>query len=344
MPLPRGINTLIEEFLVNADIRENSRSKYRDNLKIFIQWLTCNADVTSPRKADFIRYKEYLVGTERSAKTIDNYLVAVRQFFRYLDDERIYENITLGVRSPRISYEYRKGHLTQDQVHMLKQSVPRESLIGKRNYAIIALMVHTGIRCVEVRRLRLRDMICEGEDQWCLAVRGKGRIDKREIGITMSAVNPILEYIREREEICGTASDEDPIFCNHSYISHGSPVTEEWISHMVKSHLRKIGIDSPRITAHSLRHTAAVLALDAGAGLYEVQQMLGHRDVRMTSLYLMSAAREHARKGTAVRLLDEALNMERFMPHSKGNRDELKTGGQERLSFLQMKYYPKRVK
>jgi site-specific recombinase XerD len=344
MPLPKGINSLIDEFLDNADVRENSRAKYRDNLRIFIQWLTCNADVSSPRKADFIRYKEYLLGTERSAKTIDNYLVAVRQFFRYLDYERIYENITLGVRSPRISYEYRKGHLTQEQVHLLKGSVPRESLIGKRNYAIITLMVHTGIRCVEVRRLRLRDMICEGEDQWCLAVRGKGRVDKREIGITLSAVNPILEYIREREEICGAVQEDDPIFSNHSYISHDTPVHEECISHIVKKYLRKIGIDSPMITAHSLRHTAAVLALDAGAGLYEVQQMLGHRDVRMTSLYLMSAAREHARKGTAVRLLDEALNMERFMPHCSGNEDNLKPGQQERLNFLQIKYYPKRIK
>ncbi|MZP67217.1 MAG: tyrosine-type recombinase/integrase [Bacteroidales bacterium] len=344
MLLPRGINILIDEFLENADVRENSRAKYRDNLRIFVGWLTCNADVTSPRKADFIRYKEYLMGTERSAKTIDNYLVAVRQFFKFLDEARYYENITLGVRSPRISYEYRKGHLTQDQVYMLKRSVPRDSLIGKRNYAIITLMVHTGIRCVEVSRLKLTDLICEGEDQWCLAVRGKGKIDKREIGITMSAVNPILEYIREREEICGMVNDDDPLFSNHSYISHDSPIHEEFISHMVKKYLRKIGIDSPRITAHSLRHTAAVLALDAGAGLYEVQQMLGHRDVRMTSLYLMSAAREHARRGTAVRLLDESLNMDKFMPKGRRITGSVKGSDQERLNFLHSKFYPKRTK
>lgn len=342
--LPRGINILIEEFLENADVRENSRSKYRDNLRIFVQWLTRNGEVSSPRKADFIRYKEFLMETGRAAKTIDNYMVAVRQFFRYLDDERIYENITLGVRSPRISHEFRKGHLTQEQVHRLKGSVPRESLVGKRNYAIISLMVHTGIRCVEVKRLKLSDLICEGEDQWCLAVRGKGRVDKREIGITMSAVNPILEYIREREELCGEARDNDPLFSNHSYISHDSPVNEEFISRMIKRHLRKIGIDSPRITAHSLRHTAAVIALDAGAGLYEVQQMLGHRDVRMTSLYLMSAAREHARRGTAVRLLDEALNMDRYMPKQGQSKEGGNRGGQERLNFLTTRFYGGNVK
>lgn len=139
-------------------------------------------------------------------------------------------------------------------------------------------------------------------------------------------------------------NDDDPLFSNHSYISHDSPIHEEFISHMVKKYLRKIGIDSPRITAHSLRHTAAVLALDAGAGLYEVQQMLGHRDVRMTSLYLMSAAREHARRGTAVRLLDESLNMDKFMPKGRRITGSVKGSDQERLNFLHSKFYPKRTK
>ena len=300
----KPILTLVDEFLANQDIMKNSRQKYRDNMNIFITWLSINGDVRNPLRSDIIRYKEYLVNKGRTAQTVDNYLSAVRQFFRYLEQNDIYENISAGVRSPRMSKEYRKDHLTQDQVCNLLSSIDRSSTSGKRDYAIINLMVRTGMRCVEVCRLDFEDINVEN-NQWVIAIQGKGRTDKdRILGITDKIVDPIREYLQERDY-----KERDPLFVNHSIASHDTRIREVTISMMVKKRLRAIGINSPKISAHSLRHTAAVTALTAGASVYDVQQMLGHRDVKATSIYLLSIAQAETRKGTAVRLLDKAFNL-----------------------------------
>jgi integrase/recombinase XerC len=78
-----------------------------------------------------------------------------------------------------------------------------------------------------------------------------------------------------------------------------------FLSMMIKKYMRKAGIDDPRLTAHSLRHTFAVSTLVAGAHVFDVQQMLGHSDIKTTNIYLLSIAQEQARKGTPVRLLDD---------------------------------------
>ena len=54
---------------------------------------------------------------------------------------------------------------------------------------------------------------------------------------------------------------------------------------MVKANLRSAGIDSPRLTAHSLRHTAATTMIIAGVALTQVQQVLRHVNINTTMIY-----------------------------------------------------------
>jgi site-specific recombinase XerD len=298
----KPILQLMDEFLVNQDIRENSRKKYRDNLHVFIGWATRNADVKDLQKSDVIRYKEWLCQSERSVSTIDNYLAPVRQFFKYLAECDIHKNITIGVRSPKKGHGYSKDYLKPDQVVKLLASINKSSESGLRDYAIINLMVRSGMRCIEVARANVKDLQLE-EDRWMLYIQGKGRWSKdRALGVTQKIVDPIAMYIGAH-----CLNEDSPLFLNHSYISRNTRITTVSISKIVKKYLRVIGIDTVKISAHSLRHTAAITALKNGADLLAVMSMLGHSKVETTMIYQRAIEEERGRDGTAIRLMDDAF-------------------------------------
>lgn len=297
----KPILQLMDDFLANQDIRENSRKKYRDNLHVFIGWLTRNADLTDIKKEAIIRYKNWLSDSGRAPSTVDNYLAPVRQFFKYLNECDIHKNITIGVKSPAKSEGYSKDYLRPDQVRNLLASINRDTSYGQRDFAIINLMLRTGMRCIEVARANVEDLKKE-EGRWIFYIQGKGKWAKdRALGVTDKIVNPIAGYITAH-----TLIQSSPMFLNHSYVSKGTRITTVTISKVVKKYMRAIGIDTVKVSAHSLRHTAAITALKSGADILAVKSMLGHKKIETTMIYQRALEEERGRDGTAIRLLDDA--------------------------------------
>lgn len=77
-------------------------------------------------------------------------------------------------------------------------------------------------------------------------------------------------------------------------------MTTRSISRIAKEHFIDVGLDSPRITAHSLRHTAATLNLLNGGSIEETQQLLGHKSITTTMIY--SHALERANNNSENRI------------------------------------------
>jgi integrase/recombinase XerD len=298
----KPILQLMNEFLGNQDVHETTRKRYRENTQIFIGWLTRNCnDVKNPLRADIIRYKQYLIDSKKATTTIDAYLVPVRQFFRYLEEQKIYDNVSAGIHSPRKYLGYRKEYLKSEQVYKLLTSIDRSTMTGKRDYAIINLMCNTGMRCIEVSRLDWND-IKLSKTGYSIAIQGKGHISKdRFINIPDILFSPINEYLLNRS----IHVSNPPMFANHSYVANETRFTQLSISKIIKKYMRSIDIDSVKLTAHSLRHTAAINAIKAGAKISDVQSMLGHRNSYTTDIYLRALEAESAEEGTAIRLLHD---------------------------------------
>lgn len=91
----------------------------------------------------------------------------------------------------------------------------------------------------------------------------------------------INAYLKERGETSPKAS----LFCSLAHNYYGKRLPSSTVSHIVKDAMRAAGYDSPRLVAHSLRHTAATTALKSGASLRETQQMLRHKNVAVTQVY-----------------------------------------------------------
>ena len=295
-------NELIEEYLINADISEESRKSYRVCLNMFTRWVVYSGlDPWAMKRSDILAYKSNLISSEKSEKTIGMYLRVVSQLYQFAENNGYYENIAAGIKIRDTIVGYRKGHLSADQAKRLLSSIKTDTLAGVRDFAIINLMLRTGLRCVEVSRLRVCD-VEELSRGYCLAVQRKGRIARCErLGVSEKVVYPIREYIKRRY----VTDDKSSLFLTADRF--GIPLTSKRIGRVVKERLKACGLYSKMITAHSLRHTAAVLAILNKATIKEVQVMLGHRNPETTELYLKSINDDLGADNPAGRAIDDTL-------------------------------------
>ncbi len=102
----------------------------------------------------------------------------------------------------------------------------------------------------------------------------------------------------------GEVRDELPLFASLSDRNRGQRLTARSVSQIVKEGLRGIGLNSGRLTAHSLRHTAITLSLQGGASIQEAQALGRHSSVDTTLIYAHNINRiAHAPE----RKIDEVL-------------------------------------
>jgi integrase len=123
----------------------------------------------------------------------------------------------------------------------------------------------------------------EQRGEMLLWIHGKGRSSKDEfVLLTPQALTSLHEYLQARI----IKSEREPLFISLSDRNYGKKLTIFSLSRIIKGRLRAAGLDSKRITAHSLRHTFGVLSMQAGASLYEVQLAMRHTAPTTTQLYL----------------------------------------------------------
>lgn len=96
---------------------------------------------------------------------------------------------------------------------------------------------------------------------------------------------PVEKALRRYLRRRGRVAGSDPLFASLSYHNRDGRLTTRSISRIIKDAFREAGYDSDRLTAHSLRHTAGTLNLLAGATLQETQQLLRHANINTTTIY-----------------------------------------------------------
>lgn len=250
------------------------------------------------RLADINRYLDHLKESHLSVRTIASYLTALKMFFSWAESEKLYPNIAASAKLGRAPKNvFVKQHLTKEDAQKLL-SIEGLSL---RDFAIINLMLRTGLRCIEISRLSVGslDMM---HGRRVLHVQGKGHLEAdAEVILTDAAYQPISRYLASRSSY--TAND--PLFISESnHIGrHGRRLTTRTISGIVKAALRHIGIDRTDVTAHSLRHTTAVLILKAGGDLLDAQNALRHSSPSTTQIYVESIRKERLFEHAAVDLI-----------------------------------------
>lgn len=272
---------LLERFIAFAGVMPKTQSTYKTALRQMFKYFMAN-EIEKPTREDLIEWRDKLIADKKSPSTVQLYLTSCKIFFRWLAQEGIFPNIADHLKSGvKISHDHKKDALSAPQAGSLIQSVKGDSLKCKRDRAIIALMVSSGLRCIEVVRADVGDMVNQfGRD--FLLVQGKGHFQKdAQVLLPLQVVNLIQEYLQAR----GNVEDSEPLFTSCANRNRGSRLSSQTLSKMVKANLRAAGFDSKRLTAHSLRATAATTMIIAGVELTQVQQVLRHVNVNTTLIY-----------------------------------------------------------
>ena len=273
----------VEAFLSECDIRANSKNVYRRGLLYFFRWVeSTGRTISDLTRADIITFKDSLLATH-SNLSVAGYLVALRRFYEWCEGNKLYLNIAKGIKSPKRKNAYLKEHLRESQIAELLKHFEGNT----RDYAIVNLLLRTGLRCIEVVRANIEDVTYKG-GQRILKVWGKGRDEKDAfVVLTEKAYKPIKEYLDTR----GSTTHKEPLFVSTSNRNLKGRLTTRTISKICKEGFRAIGIDGKEYTAHSLRHTTAVMLLKSGS-LSDVQSVLRHSSPATSQIYTKSIEEE----------------------------------------------------
>ena len=281
---------LLTDFFLFLDVSEKTMAIYRRALKQLFSFLH-NNNISKPTYDDILQFKKTLEARNCKSATIALYLAATRRFFSWCEQKSIFPNVTVGVKAPRQERGHKRDFLGAKQLKLVLSTIERETLKGKRNYAIMALMSVGGLRTIEVSRANVEDIRTLG-DFTVLYVQGKGRKDRTEfVKLPEPVLKAINEYLRARADCAecpngaGYPSGGDALFVSTSNRHKNGRLTTRTISGIAKRAMRKAGFDSPRLSAHSLRHSAVTLSLLAGADLADVQAFARHTNITTTQIY-----------------------------------------------------------
>lgn len=285
---------LFSRWIAFIDASPKTVEAYTKGIKYFGEYLSV-CGIRQPTRETVIAYRDELKKNHKPT-TVQSYLEAVKLFFQWTEQERLYPNIAAHIKGAKLDSEYKRDYLTTKQVSKLLDAIDTSTLKGLRDYAVLSLMVTTGLRTISIVRADIGDIRTAG-DSVALYYQGKGHEEKADY---VKIAEPVEEAIRKYLVVRGQTDSSAPLFSSISNRNSGGRMTTRSISRVAKNHLIEIDLKSDRLTAHSLRHTAATLNLLNGGTVEETKQLLGHANINTTLIY--SHALERAKNDSENRI------------------------------------------
>ncbi len=238
-------------------------------------------------------YKQNGNIVSNSEVSIKRKLSAIRSLFSYYHKKRLIDNNpSLQVQIPKL----RKKNiirLDKDETNKLLNSVEQTNLISKRaitynknysirDYAIITLLLGTGIRVSELVGLNLNDVNFNDSS---ISIIRKG---EKEDVVYFNAVtrDALIDYINIRKNITPFEGNEDALFLS----SQRKRMQSRSIEYLVKKYA--MNVTTKHITPHKLRSTFGTRLYEKTGDIYLVAETLGHEDVNTTKKYYAAISEE----------------------------------------------------
>ena len=296
--VPTRIDELVNSFIASQDVKQTSKDLYRRTLKQYFSWITIKGyQLSEVARVELLQYKEDLLASGLSSLTVGSYITSVRRFYEWTEANKFYPNIAKGIKSPKRKQQFKKQPLLPSQATALLNYYQSRAA---RDYAIINLLLRTGLRTIEVIRASVADITFKGS-QRVLLIQGKGRDEKDNfVLLTDKTYQTLLAYLDTRGKLTGS----EPLFISVSNNGKGDRLTTRTISYIAKEGLKAIGLNEKAFTAHSLRHTTAVNILRAGGSLETAQMTLRHSNPATTQIYTATLNEERRLQNSGEALID----------------------------------------
>lgn len=279
-----------ERLIAQRHASGHTVAAYRDTFRLLLAFAEDRTG-TAPSKLRVADLDAELIGafldhleTDRSnsVRTRNARLAAIHSFFRYAalrhpEHAAIIERV-LAV-PPKRFERNTVSFLTDIEVEALLAAPNRSTWLGRRDHALLVCAIQTGLRVSELAGLRCADLAL-GTAAHVRCV-GKGR-KERATPLTATTVEILRAWLKERRTV-----PADPLFVT----TRGRALSRYGIDAIIDRHVRTATISCPslaskKISAHTLRHTAAMRLLHAGVDTTVIALWLGHESVETTQIYV----------------------------------------------------------
>jgi integrase len=268
--------------VLNSLTSGSSQRSYDHAIREFIDWY-CSEPRLAFNRTVVTRYRINLEQAQYASSTINLRLAAIRRLaYEAADCGLLSPDLAAGIRRVKgvKKHGMRIGNwLTADQGKRLLAAFGGEDLRGRRDYAMIAVLLGCGLRRAEVAGLTVEDLQ-QREEHWVIAdLVGKG-------GHVRTVPVPTWVKVAVDRWLTAAGISTGPIFraINKAERIGTSGFSPKVIWGVVKSGAAKCGLD--RVAPHDLRRTCARVCHEAGGELEQIQFLLGHVSVQTTERYL----------------------------------------------------------
>jgi site-specific recombinase XerD len=219
-------------------------------------------------------YKHLEEASDKSSATFNIRREYLHAFFGWLVNEGILDDNPVSKIPKR--KEASRARLIDEEILKKLLSLPnKKTFSGLRDYALILLMLDTGIRPKEALSILPSDLNLESYEVLIRPSNDKTRRG-RTLPITPLTAQAIKKLLSVRPQ---DWSDDVPVFCNYE----GSKMRRDGWAYRLRLYSKKLGV---KIRPYDLRHSFALMFLRGGGHAFSLQRMLGHTDMTMTRRYV----------------------------------------------------------
>jgi site-specific recombinase XerD len=269
---------MFKEFLVNRNFSEYTIKRYVREVRYFLLFIK-KEDVKDLTKEDVFNYRKeihrcgrYDSGSQRGI------ILSLSRFFKYLSR---YEFILVD---PFDSLDLKMAKRTtkresvpEEDLKQFLDNIDGNSYLDLKDRAVFELLYGSGLRIGEACKLNMTDI--DFQEGKAFIREGKGKKD-RIVPIGKNTLNCIKAYIRKGRDYLKKIYDNDSLFLTYQ----GRRITPTNVEYVLKKRFKKMFGDK-KICPHMLRHSFATHMLEAGAGIKQVKDILGHSSMQSTVTY-----------------------------------------------------------
>lgn len=263
-----------------GELSSTSAVTYRAGVRRFVAW--CKSSTASGVSADLVRdWKRSLLDAGSKPGSVNTWLSGVRDLFSWAVERGILAHNPVksvkGASRKGVSKKHGRDMLTDSEVRRVMNAVDIASDLGKRDLAIIALMVYAGLREVEIVRADLANYRDMGGRK-VLDIQGKGHSEADNYIVISAKVEDILAaWLSVRGNKPGA------LFVSLSDRCYFDRLSTRSIRGLVKSYFKYAMVIGNK-TTHSLRHTAITKAV-VKRGVVDAKSFARHENIETTMIY-----------------------------------------------------------
>jgi len=287
--LQRWLDEFIED-MNRRDYSQRSIRVYRYDLKLFVDWVGAQAELTTPGDLTTEALEKYqmhlMLRPSRKSQAItktmsagarNRHLAQLRSFFRFLKRTcKLLGNPSADLERAKDLKTLPQSVFSVEEMAQLLEAIPKNTASGLRDWVAVELLYGTGLRRFELLNLEIQQLRL-GEE--LVHLLGKGK-KERVVPMGSGARLALEKYLKEGRPQLLRGSHQSLLVS----AKYGGPVSEHELLHAIRGHAKRAKI---RVVEgfHQFRHTCATHLLRGGADLRCIQTLLGHSNLNTTAIY-----------------------------------------------------------